>query len=135
MNLYNRVAHLFVVEMDFLNMFCTITTRNSYSNKPIWYYEFHTDLPPAVYKLHAFVQDGVCVASASPALQMLDHDIILHIDLVYKHCVCACVMCVCLCVLCVYVCVCLCMFVCRVCVCVYLCVCVCVVSKCCAQEW
>ena len=55
--------------------------RNSYSNNLMWYYEFHIDLPSAVYKLHAFVQDGVCVASASPALQMLDYDINLHIDL------------------------------------------------------
>ena len=41
-------------------------------------------MSPAIYKLaqflHACIQDGVCVASASPALHTHDHDINLRIE-------------------------------------------------------
>ena len=53
-----------------------------------WYCEFEFVIsylqtgPRCVnFSLHVCVQDGVCVASASPALHMHDHDINLRVEL------------------------------------------------------
>ena len=70
-----------------LKFFAIVKEQAKQTSQTRWYCEFEichqlfTNWPTVGQFLHACVQDGVCVASASPALHTHDHDINLRIEI------------------------------------------------------